>query len=56
MSNVEKFLNELDLLSRKHGVWIEIRDTDEANLVDENFDELTTTFYCDEDTQEYKGE
>lgn len=55
--NIETFLKELDLLSRKHGIWIEVEDTRfSAWLVDQDFNILTDNFYNDEDTQEYIAE
>jgi hypothetical protein len=51
---VEKFLSELEQLSKKYGVWIEneLRD-EEVKLIDSNYNTLAEGLFNDEDTQEY---
>lgn len=54
MSNLKKFLEELDLLSRKHGVWIDTSQISESvDLIDEDLRVIAGGLYCDDDTQEY---
>lgn len=56
-SNIQSFLDELDLLSRKHGVWIEVdpHEKNSVSLIDENLDTIAYDFHCEEDSQEYKA-
>jgi hypothetical protein len=53
MTKVEKFLKELGELSRKHGVWIEVYDAMDIELIDENYETMAIGFYCD-DYQSYE--
>ena len=55
ITKVLNFLDELDALSRKHGVWIETKDVEEGTftLVDKEGAELATGLEIDDDSQEY---
>ena len=55
MANLTAFLEELDALSRKHGVWIDTSDVDSGTVDLFNAEEriIAVGLYCDEDTQEY---
>jgi hypothetical protein len=54
MSELSEFLKELDTLSRKYGIWIEVdENADGIALVNEDLDVIAVGLYCDEDTQEY---
>lgn len=54
MSKLGKFLGELDVLSRKYGIWIDVNEYSETvNLVNEDLDVIAVGLHCDEDTQEY---
>lgn len=55
ITKVLNFLDELDALSRKHGVWIETKDVEEGTvtLVDKEGAELAAGLEIDDDNQEY---
>jgi hypothetical protein len=54
MNKLSKFLKELDSLSRKYGIWIEVdENADGVALVNKDLDVVAVGLYCDEDTQEY---
>jgi hypothetical protein len=54
MSKIREFLKELDTISRKYGIWIEVdENADGIALVNEDLDVIAVGLYCDDDTQEY---
>jgi hypothetical protein len=55
ITKVLNFLDELDALSRKHGVWIETKDVEEGTitLVEEDGTQLATGLEIDENSQAY---
>lgn len=53
MNKLGKFLEELDMLSRKHKIWIQVNDTDMVDLIDENYETIAAGLHCDESSQQY---
>lgn len=53
MSKLRKFLEELDELSRKHEIWIQVNDTNYVDLIDGEYNVIAKGLYNDENTQEY---
>lgn len=53
MSKLSKFLEELDELSRKHEIWIQVNDTNYVDLIDGEYNVIAKGLYNDENTQEY---
>ena len=55
MNKVEKFLEELEQLSIKHGLWIEENEKNgRLDLVDNNIETIAADLHFDGESQVYK--